>query len=235
MRRRDFITTLAGATAWMSAAHAQGPRYVIGFLSAFESSNAMPGTLATFYQGLGETGFVEGRDISIEFRWADGHYDRLPSLAAELVSRRVAAIWAFDLPSAFAAKAATKTIPIVFVTGADPVKVGLVESFSRPIGNLTGVSVVALVLGPKHVELLHELLPSANPIALLGNPENANFKSGVPDIRAAAETFKQRLEVLTASSESDLEAAFATMVQHRVGALILMPDPFLISRREPAY
>jgi putative tryptophan/tyrosine transport system substrate-binding protein len=148
------------------------------------------------------------------------------------VSRGVAVIWAFDLPSAFAAKAATKTIPIVFVTGADPVKVGLVESFSRPTSNLTGVSIVALVLGPKHVELLHELLPSANTIALLGNPGNANFKSEVPDILAAAEALKQRLEVLTASAEKDLEAAFATMVQHGVGALILMPDPFLISRRK---
>jgi putative ABC transport system substrate-binding protein len=232
MKRRDFITALAGATAWMSAAHAQEPRHVIGFLSAFESSNAMPSTLATFYQGLRETGFVEGRDISIEFRWADGHYDQLPSLAAELVSRRVAVIWAFDLPSAFAARAATKTIPIVFVTGADPVKVGLVESFSRPTGNLTGVSIVALVLGPKHVELLHELLPSANAIALLGNPDNANFKSEVSDVRAAAEALKLRLEVLTASAENDLEAAFAITVQHRIGALILMPDPFLISRRE---
>ena len=125
-----------------------------------------------------------------------------------------------------------KTIPIVFVTWADPVKMGLVESLSRPTGNLTGVSVFLIVLGPKHVELLHELLPSANTLALLENPENANFKSEVPDIRATAETLKQRLEVLTASSESGLEAAFATIVQQRVGALILMPDPFLVSQRE---
>jgi putative ABC transport system substrate-binding protein len=168
--------------------------------------------------------------MSIEYGWADGHYDRLPSLAVELVSRNV--IWAFDLPSAFAAKAATKTIPIVFTIGADPVKVGLVESFSRPTGNLTGVSAFLSVTGPKRVELLHELLPSVNTIALLGNPGNPNFHPDVPDIQAMADALKQRLEVLTASAEGDLEAAFATMVRHGVGALIIMPDPLLISQRE---
>jgi putative ABC transport system substrate-binding protein len=237
MRRRDFITVLGGATAWISTARAQKTRHVVGVLSAFPKSAesfdvTMPGALAALHQGLRESGFVEGRDISIEYRWADGRYDRLPSLAAELVSSSVAVILAYDLPSAFAAKAATKTIPIVFLIGADPVKMGLVESFSRPTGNLTGLTGFAVVLGPKHVELLHELLPSANSIALLGNPDNGSFKSEVPDIRAAAEALKQRLEVLTASVEIDLEAAFATMVQPRVGALILMPDPFLISRRQ---
>ena len=232
MRRRDFITALAGTTAWISAGRAQGSRHVIGFLSAFESSNQMPGDLATFYQGLRETGFVEGRDISVEFRWANGHYDRLPSLAAELVGRNVSVIFADDLPSALAAKAATQTIPIVFAIGADPVKVGLVGSLSRPSGNLTGVTVFLTVLGPKRVELLHELLPDVNTIALLGNPGNPNFQPDVPDIKAADETLNQRLEVLTASNESDLEAAFATMTQHRVGALILAPDPFFISQRE---
>jgi putative tryptophan/tyrosine transport system substrate-binding protein len=207
MRRRDFITALASAATWISVARGQEPRYVIGYLSGFSDASPYPGSLAAFYKGLKETGFVEGRDISIEFRWADGHYDHLPSLAAELVNRNVAVILASDLPAAFAARAATKTIPIVFVTGADPVKVGLVESFSRPTGNLTGVSVFLVALGPKHVEFLHELVPSTT-IALLGNPENANFESEVPDIRAAAEALKQRLEVLTASTESELEAAF---------------------------
>ena len=196
------------------------------------SSDALPGALAAFYQGLKETGFVEGRDMSIEFRWADGHYDRLPALAAELVGRNVSVICAVDIPSAFAAKAATKAIPIVFVTGADPVKVGLVESFNRPNGNLTGMSVSFSVLGPKRVELLHELLPEVSAIALLGNPGNANVRTDMPDIQAAADALKQRLEVLAASAESDLEAAFAIMVQHRVGALIVMPDPFFISRRD---
>ena len=182
-------------------------------------------------KGLKDAGFVEGRNINIEIRQvADGHYDRLPSLAAELVGRDVAAIFAADLPSAFAAKAATKTIPIVFATGADPVKVGLVDSLSRPKGNLTGISLIISVLGPKRVELLHELLPAANTIALLANPGNVNIKTDEPEIRAAADGLKQHLEVLTASTESDLEAAFATMVQHRVGSLIVMPDPFFISR-----
>ena len=188
--------------------------------------------MPAFVQGLKDAGFVEGRNISIEIRRADGHYDRLPSLAAELVGRDVAAIYATDVPSAFAAKAATKTIPIVFATGADPVKVGLVDSLSRPKGNLTGISAFLSVLGPKRVELLHELLPAANTIALLANPGNVNIKTDEPEIRAAADRLKQHLEVLTASTESDLEAAFATMVQHRVGSLIVMPDPFFISRSE---
>jgi putative tryptophan/tyrosine transport system substrate-binding protein len=214
----------------MSAPHAQEPRDVIGFLSGF--SDAMPGALPAFYQGLKETGFVDGRNLSIEFRWADGHYDQLPSLAAELVGRNVSVIFAYDLPSAFAAKAATKTIPIAFAIGADPVKVGLVESLSRPNGNLTGVTVFLTILGPKRVELLHELLPAVNTIALLGNPGNANFQPDVPDIRAAAAALRQRLDVLTVGTESELEAAFATMFQNRVGALVVMADPFLISRRE---
>ena len=144
----------------------------------------------------------------------------------------MAAIYAADLPSAFAAKAATQTIPIVFAIGADAVKVGLVDSLSRPKDNLTGVSTFLSVLGPKRVELLHELLPAANTIALLANPGNVNIKTDEPEIRAAADRLKQHLEVLTASTESDLEAAFATMVEHRVGSLIVMPDPFFFSRRE---
>src|ERR1700723_3370118 len=232
MRRREFITLLGGAAAWVSPARAQEPRRVIGVLAGFGfpslfSELAMP----AFLKGLKDAGFVEGRNINFEIRQAaDGHYDRLPSLAAELVGRDVAAIFAADLPSAFAAKAATKTIPIVFAMGADPVKVGLVDSLSRPKGNLTGISVVMSLLGPKRVELLHELLPAANTIALLANPGNVNIKTDEPEIRAAAEGLRQHLEVLTASTESDLELAFATMVQHRVGSLIVMPDPFFIYR-----
>jgi len=230
MRRREFITLLGGAAAWVSPARAQEPRKVIGVLTSFDFASLFS-SMPAFVQGLKDAGFVEGRNINFEIRQAaDGHYDRLPSLAAELVGRDVAAIFAADLPSAFAAKAATKTIPIVFATGADPVKVGLVDSLSRPKGNLTGVSVVLSVLGPKRVELLHELLPAANTIALLANPGNVNIKTDEPEIRAAADGLKQHLEVLTASTESDLEAAFATMVQHRVGSLIVMPDPFFISR-----
>src|ERR1700735_3708748 len=162
MRRREFITLLGGAAASVCPARAQEPRRVIGILTSFDFPNWLSEYgMPAFFQGLKEAGFVEGRNINIEIRQAaDGHYDRLPSLAAELVGRNVATIFASDVPSAFAAKAATKTIPIVFATGADPVKVGLVDSL-RPNGNLTGVSLFFSVLGPKHVELLHELLPAA--------------------------------------------------------------------------
>jgi putative tryptophan/tyrosine transport system substrate-binding protein len=231
MKRREFITLLGGAAASVSPARAQEPRRVIGILTSFDFASLLSEAgMPAFVQGLKDAGFVEGRNINFEIRQAaDGHYDRLPSLAAELVGRDVAAIFAADLPSAFAAKAATKTIPIVFAMGADPVKVGLVDSLSRPKGNLTGISVVMSLLGPKRVELLHEVLP-VNTIALLANSGNVNIKTDEPEIRAAADRLKQHLEVLTASTESDLEAAFATMVQHRVGSLIVMPDPFFISR-----
>ena len=233
MRRREFITLLGGAAAWVSQARAQEPRQVIGVLSGFGLAGFFAEVLMpAFSQGLKDAGFFEGKNISIEIRQADSHYDRLPYLAAELVRHDVAAIYAADLPAAFAAKAATQMIPIVFATGADPVKVGLVDNLSRPKGNLTGMSIFISVLGPKRVELLHELLPAANTIALLANPGNANIKTDEPEIWAAADHLKQHLEVLTASTESDLEAAFATMVQHRVGSLIVMPDPFFFSRGE---
>ena len=230
MRRRDFLTFLGGATTWVAAASAQEPRRTIGVLSS-ASYGALPGGEPAFIQGLKATGFLEGENISIQWRWAEGQYNRLSSQAAELVDRHVAVIVAFDVPAALAAKAATKTIPIVFRSGTDPVKVGLVENLDRPNGNLTGVSVF-FALGPKHVELLHELLPTVNTIALLGNRNNANFQSVVPEIRAATDALKQRLDVLTASTENELEADFATMVQNGVGALIVLPDPFFIGRRE---
>src|ERR1700723_3177119 len=232
MRRREFISFLSGAAAWVSPARAQEPRRVIGVLASFGFPSVFSEVgMPAFFQGLKDAGFVEGRNISIEIRQvADGGYYRLPSLAAELVGRDVAAIFAPDLPSAFAAKAATKTIPIVFATGADPVKVGLVDSLSRPKGNLTGASLIISVLGPKRVELMHELLPAANTIALLANPGNVNIKTDEPEIQAASDRLKQHLEVLTASIESDLEAAFATMVERGVGGLIVKPDPFFISR-----
>jgi len=230
MRRRDFLTFLGGATTWVAAVGAQEPRRTIGVLGS-ASYGALPGGEPAFIQGLKATGFLEGENISIQWRWAEGQYNRLSSQAAELVDRNVAVIVAFDVPAALAAKAATKTIPIVFRSGTDPVKVGLVENLDRPNGNLTGVSVF-FALGPKHVELLHELLPTVNTIALLGNRNNANFQSVVPEIRAATDALKQRLDVLTASTENELEADFATMVQNGVGALIVVPDPFFIGRRE---
>jgi putative ABC transport system substrate-binding protein len=228
MRRREFITLLSGA-AWVSPARAQEPRRVIGFLGSF-SSDTFPGVVATFVRGLKDTGFIEGNNISIEWRWADGQYNRLPSLAGELVSRGAAVIVALDAPAAAAAKAATKTIPIVFTTGADPVKIGLVDSFSRPGGNLTGVYHLISMLGPKCLELLRELLPSTSTIALLVNPSNPNV-ADARETEAAANAIGRRLEVLTASTERDLDAAFTTMVRRQAGALIVMPDPFFFLRR----
>jgi putative tryptophan/tyrosine transport system substrate-binding protein len=223
MRRREFITLLGGAAAWVSPPRAQEPRRVVGFLGS--SSFALERLrLAAFVQALKDTGFFEGNNISIELRWAEGQYNRLPSLAGELVSRGVAVIVALDAPAASAAKAATKTIPIVFVTGADPVKTGLIDSFNRPGGNLTGVVLLLSMLGPKRLELLRELLPSTTTIALLVNPSNPNVVDA-PETEAAANTLGRRLEVLTASTERDIEAAFTTMVRRQAGALVVMPDP----------
>jgi putative tryptophan/tyrosine transport system substrate-binding protein len=204
---------------------------VIGVLGS-AASGAIPGAEAAFIQGLKDTGFIEGKNISIEWRWAEGQYNRLSSLAGELVTRNVSVISAFDVPSAFAAKAATKTIPIIFLTGADPVKLGLVDSLNQPRGNLTGVSTLISALGPKQLELLHEMLPSAGTIVLLVNADNPNAGADEPEIQAAAHALGQRLEVLTASTDGDLEAAFTTMVERRAGALVVKPDPFFLDRRE---
>jgi putative ABC transport system substrate-binding protein len=231
MRRREFVILLSGAAAWASPARAQELRMVIGVLGSW-SSDAFPSTSAAFLQGLKDSGFVEGKDISIEWRWAEGQYNRLPSLVGELISRGAAVIVAFDAPAASAAKAATKTIPIVFATGADPVKMGLVDSLSRPGGNLTGVSGLVSILGPKRLELLSELLPSTSTIALLVNPDNPNVGADAPETEAAAKALGRHLEVLTATTERALETAFTTLVERQAGALVVMPDPFFFARRE---
>jgi ABC-type uncharacterized transport system substrate-binding protein len=233
MRRREFITFLGGAAAtWPLTARTQEPRGMIGVLGSVSATSNLPDVEAAFIQGLKDTGFIEGKNISIEWRWAEGKYNRLPALAGELVSRNVSVIFAFDLPSAFAAKAATKAIPIVFTSGADPVKLGLVDSLNRPGGNLTGVFTLVSALGPKQLELLHEMLPSAGTIAFLVNTDNPNAQADAPDMQAAADALGQRLEVLTASTDSDLEAVFTTMVERRAGALVVKPDPFFFHRRE---
>jgi putative tryptophan/tyrosine transport system substrate-binding protein len=232
MKRREFITFLGGAAAtWPLTARAQEPRRVIGVLGS-AASGAFPGAEAAFVQGLKDTGFIEGKNLSIEWRWAEGQYNRLSSLAGELVARNVSVFSAFDVPSAFAAKAATKTIPTVFLTGADPVKLGLVDSLNQPRGNLTGVSTLISALGPKQLELLHEMLPSAGTIVLLVNADNPNARADAAEIQAAADALGQRLEVLTASTDGDFEAAFTTMVERRAGALVVKPDPFFIDRCE---
>src|ERR1700758_3650977 len=218
MRRRDVVTFLGGATAWVAAARAQEPQRVIGVLSS-ASYGAFPGSEAAFIQGLKAAGFLEGKNISIEWRWADGQYNRLSSLADELVRRDVAVIATFDVPSSLAATAATKTIPIVFFSGADPVRLGLVDSFNQPRRNLTGVTSLLSSLGAKQLELVHELLPGLSEVAFLVNPVNANSLVDVSEIQAAADALGQHLEVVTASTENELDTAFATMVRQRVSAL----------------
>ena len=206
MRRRDFITFLSGATAWAAVAHAQEPRRVIGVLSSM-SYGTFPGSEAAFMQGLKASGFLEGKNVHIEWRWAEGQYDRLASLVGELVSRDVAVLVTLDAPAALAAKEATKTTPIVFATGTDPVGIGLVQSFNRPSGNLTGTYSLVADVGPKHLDLMHELLPAASMIVSLLNPRNPNAHDYALHTQAAADALGLRLQALTAHSEADLEAA----------------------------
>src|SRR5215472_12848857 len=231
MKRRDFITIVASATAWVATARAQEPRRVIGLLSSI-TFNSYPGAEAAMARGLENTGFVEDKNISIIRRSADGQYDRLPSLANELVGRGVAVIVSGDAPAAFAAKAATSNIPIVFGMGTDPVKVGLVDRFNRPGGNLTGVYQLLTGLTSKHLELLHDLVPAARAIALFVNPSNPNAHVYVPETRAAADALGLHVEVLTASAEGDLEPAFRIMAQQRADALVMIVDPFFIAWRK---
>jgi putative ABC transport system substrate-binding protein len=235
MKRRDLIIALGGALAWPLAARAQQKAMpVVGFLS---TGNASPGPVAplvaAFRQGLSETGYVEGQNVAIEYRWAEGHYDRLPALAADLVGRKVDVIVSTGgTPTALAAKNATSTIPIVFRAGGDPVGAGLVASLARPGGNLTGVSMLIDELTRKRLELLSELVPQAKVIALLVNPKNPATENVMRDVQEAARVKGLQLPILKANSESEIDAAFATLVQLQAGALVVAADPFLTSRRE---
>ena len=231
MRRRDFIAFLGGATALVPTARAREPRRTIGVLGS-ASYGALPGTEAAFIDGLRSVGFIEGENISIEWRWAEGQYERLSSLAGELVGRDVAVLVTFDAPASLAAKAATKTTPIVFLSGADPVEIGLVQSFSRPSGNLTRMYSVVAGLRPKHLDLLHELVPTASMIVLLLNPRNPNAHAYASQTQAAADALGLRLQVLTARAKADLEAGFGIIVQRQADALLVIADPFFIARRE---
>jgi ABC-type uncharacterized transport system substrate-binding protein len=205
---------------------------VIGFLSSRSPGEAAP-LVAEFHQGLSETGYVEGQNLAIEYRWAEGSYDHLPALAADLVRRKVDLIATTGgPPSALAAKSATSTIPIVFTVGTDPVADGLVVNLARPDGNVTGVTFMNVELHPKRLELLSELVPQARVIALLVNPNNTNAEPTMRDVQEAAHAKGVQLPILKASSESEIDTAFATLVQLHAGALVVGTDPFLNSRRE---
>jgi ABC-type uncharacterized transport system substrate-binding protein len=231
--RREFITLLGGAAAaWPLAARAQQSAMpVIGFLGGSSLAERRP-LLVGFRQALAEAGYVEGQNVAIEYRWAEGQYDRLPVLAADLVHRKVTVLVAGDGPSSLAAKAATATIPIVFNTGIDPIHAGLVASLSRPGGNLTGFNLIAGPLPAKQLGILHELVPAAKTIAVLINPNNANAERDAATVQDAAGAIGVQILVMRAAVESDFETVFATIARERAGALLANSDVFFTSRRD---
>jgi putative ABC transport system substrate-binding protein len=234
MRRREFIPLLGGAAAWPLAARAQQPGKLptIGFLSS-RSPGEAEYLLGAFRQGLKEGGFVEGQNVAIEFRWARGQYDRLPALAAELVSRGVTVLDAIGgEPVPLAAMRATSTIPIVFMMGSDPVETGLVKSFNRPGGNVTGVTLLTNMMEPKRLGLLHELAPGADLIGVLINPNFPEAVRQLPDLKEAARTIGRRLVIANASHDEELDAAFMSLVREHVGALLVGSDPYFNTRRD---
>jgi putative ABC transport system substrate-binding protein len=232
VKRREFITLVGGVAAWPVAARAQQPAMpVVGYLA-----NATPSGfahfVAAFRRGLGELGYVEGRTVAIEYRWAEGQHDRLPGLVADLIARRAAVIMATGGGApAFAAKAATTTIPIVFTGGSDPVKAGLVASLSRPSGNATGVVNIEVELTARRFELLRELVPTAALIAVLFNPTNPDAERQVVEVERAAQTLGQQISLFNARSEGEFDAAFAAIVERRAGALFVSGDPLFTSGR----
>ena len=232
MKRREFITLLGGAAVWPFAARAQQPTPIVGLVTG-RSADASPRDVAAFRKGLNETGYFEGQNVVIEYRWADGRYDRLSELAADLVHRRVSVIATpGTTAAALAAKAATTTIPIVFGSGDDPVKLGLVSSLARPGGNLTGINFFSIETVAKRLGLLHELVPKAARIAVLVNPANAPIAEVMlRDIPAAARAIGLQIQVLNASTSREIDAAFATIVRDRADALFIAPDGFFTSRR----
>jgi len=233
MRRRDFITIIASmAAAWPVAVRAQQTMPVIGFINAASAQNYAR-QLAAFHKGLAQTGYVNGQNVVIEYRWADDQNDRLPAMAADLVHRQVAVIAATSTPAAIAAKATTTTIPIVFEMGGNPVELGLVASLSRPSGNVTGVTGLNAEVAPKRLELLHEVLPTVRVMALLVDPTDSTTASPtVNEVLAAARAFGLQLHVLHASSERDFEGVFAKLRQLGAGGLVVAGGPFFASHGE---
>jgi putative ABC transport system substrate-binding protein len=233
MRRREFIALLAGAAAWPLAARAQQrAMVVVGFLST-TSAAPFAHLVSAFRRGLQQTGYVENRDFTIEFRWAEGHYDQVPALAADLVRRQIAVlVTTGGETSAVAAKAATTTIPIVFNTGTDPVRLGLVASLAHPGGNATGVNIFTTELAEKRLGLLRDLVPGASSIALLLNPHFAPAVANAREAEAAARAVGKTVVIFHAASESEIDAAFGALVRGQFGALLVGSDPFFNSRRE---
>src|SRR5215471_10816326 len=234
LRRREFITLVVGGTsvAWSFAA--RGQRSALPVIGLIHSGSASQNshTIAGFHDGLCETGYIAGQNLIIEYRWADGHFDRLPALAADLVRRGVAALAAFAPPTALAAKSATATIPIVFFIGGDPVKLGLVASFRRPGGNITGIGGLTIDLVAKRLELLRELVPKADLIAFLVNPSNPTSETQIQNIQEATRALGLKLHIYRATSEPELDAAFAEISQVRAGPVVVGADSFFITLRD---
>jgi putative tryptophan/tyrosine transport system substrate-binding protein len=233
VRRREFIALLGGAAAWPLAAHAQQPAMpAVGFLGSSSAAEWLPFVNA-FQRGLKETGYIEGENFTIEYRWADGQYDRLPALAADLVRRQVAVILAAGSPvPALAAKAATATIPIVFALGIDPVQFGLVASLNRPGGNMTGVNFLVGHLAEKALGLIHELIPNVAVGAMFVNPNNPNADSVTRNARETARSLGLQIHILSAGTALEIDAAFAGLVEQRIGMLLSAADPFFLGRRD---
>jgi putative ABC transport system substrate-binding protein len=232
IRRRKFITLLSGAAAWPGVARAQQRAMpVIGFLSP-ASPDASAGRLHPFLKGLSEVGYVVGRNVAIEYRWADGQYDRLPALAVELARLRVGVIVAIGDSAALAARAMTSGLPIVFTVGNDPVKRGLVASLNRPGGNITGVTNLNIELGPKRLELLHEIVPAASSIAMLVNPTSPNAASALQELPEAASRLGVKMHVLQASTVTEIDAVFTSFAGLQAGALVISGDNFFNSQSE---
>jgi putative tryptophan/tyrosine transport system substrate-binding protein len=233
VKRREFIAGLGSAVAWPLGAWAQQPGMpVIGYLDA-GSLETRRDAVAEFHRGLSETGYVEGRNVAVEYRWAENHLDRLPALAADLVRRQVAAVVALPVPSTLAAKAATKSIPIVFQVGVDPVEIGLVAGLNRPGGNLTGIYNLNTAVVAKRLQLLHELVPAATSIAFLVDPTNAvATETQTKELQVAARILGVRLLILNASDQSEFDAAFATLFRERAGGLVVGSGPLFVNRTD---